>query len=1021
MWTLPRHHGTTHYAADRLFGSLAPMDETLLTFSGLDDLSVRFIVNLPREELESVERICFQVEEAQWFYEDFVRPLDPNLPSLNLRQFSMKIFQHCPLFSGYGADVHSKAFSEFLAYKTRVPVRGAILLNETMDQVILVKGWKKGANWSFPRGKINKDEKDIDCAIREVYEETGFDINAAGLNKGEASSKFIEVTMREQHMKLFVFAGVPMNTYFEPRTRKEISAIQWYKLSELPTLRKIKQQQENAATTVNHNKFYMVAPFVKPLKRIISQLRKERNASQGNYVQDPAILEQSVSALPVPSGENVGNDMSRLMTQLRQSSQASRESNYPEVSEPGEATRNASQQLKSMLNLPPVSEEHTAEQQAAALRENKANAMLSLLRSGSSVNSPVRGPQTPFEQILPPPNRPPPSPQHQPVRTPQMSILPAPPVFEVSPDQPDHYRPHRPLMEQTSAQSIHVSPQEQQAMLPPFLRDPPQPYGQVPGPRPKAAAPYRQTGDPQFAPSHPPPAGAPSVIPHASKLPPPKLTAHSSTLLNLFKSAQPRDAAPAAPDPKQPTTVSRPELSAFSPVVHRPPGGAAFSSTSALATPGSETPNEWLKRSSQQETLLGLFRQAKPSPSLAPPLDPVELSAQGSPTHQRVASDQQFKIDRTPGVGNGPITIVKNSEREHERTSLNSGRISATVSGPLNYPQFEKILQRPVDAESSPEWSRVAPQAAASNPPAQPVKILSRPHKATPPEPVILPSPKPAHSTSRRMHTSRGTSKELPFQPQQILKRPQTDGSGPNSPRSVPLSAIDSSKVPVHPNSSIERGPSSASPIRGSPVLAAPTSAANLGFGPNQEHKATLLSLFGAKPAGTSQVGVIGQGQAGGHAQHGNAPSATITGTLGEPRRGSMVSPLSEKPTSGLSSPLGVNKSRVGSLQEMPALESASVDKAPMTLPLRVDTTAGGEEENEAALRTPVASSGGGLSGVSGEEDKRVGRQGSAGGTAPPPPSRTKSSESVSSTVTSPKDRSFLMDFLDSVVSQQGK
>ena len=75
------------------------------------------------------------------------------------------------------------AFAEFLAYKQRVPVRGAIMLNQDMDQVVLVKGWKKGANWSFPRGKINKDENDLKCAVREVYEETGFDIQEAGLVK----------------------------------------------------------------------------------------------------------------------------------------------------------------------------------------------------------------------------------------------------------------------------------------------------------------------------------------------------------------------------------------------------------------------------------------------------------------------------------------------------------------------------------------------------------------------------------------------------------------------------------------------------------------------------------------------------------------------------------------------------------------------------------------------------------------------------------------------------------------------
>lgn len=97
------------------------------------------------------------------------------------------------------------------------------MLDENMEEVVLVKGWKKGANWSFPRGKINKDEDDLDCAIREVYEETGFNLGAAGLAHDRLKQKYIDVTMREQHMKLFVFRGVPKETMFLPRTRKEIS------------------------------------------------------------------------------------------------------------------------------------------------------------------------------------------------------------------------------------------------------------------------------------------------------------------------------------------------------------------------------------------------------------------------------------------------------------------------------------------------------------------------------------------------------------------------------------------------------------------------------------------------------------------------------------------------------------------------------------------------------------------------------------------------------------------------------
>jgi len=35
-------------------------------------------------------------------------------------------------------------------------------------QCLLVKGWKAGASWSFPRGKKSKDEEDHTCAVREV-------------------------------------------------------------------------------------------------------------------------------------------------------------------------------------------------------------------------------------------------------------------------------------------------------------------------------------------------------------------------------------------------------------------------------------------------------------------------------------------------------------------------------------------------------------------------------------------------------------------------------------------------------------------------------------------------------------------------------------------------------------------------------------------------------------------------------------------------------------------------------------
>lgn len=228
---------------------------------------------------------------------------------MSLRSFCLRIFQHCPLLAPFSAENHMRAFEEFMQYKTRVPVRGAILLNEAMDSTVLVKGWKKGANWSFPRGKINKDEDDLDCAVREVYEETGFDIKQAGLVPRDDEVKYIQISMREQQIRLYVFRNIPTDTVFEPKTRKEISKVEWYKLSELPAFRKKgSNSHDDAAAASNANKFYMVAPFLVPLKKWVVQQKKKdgaRTAAQNSHlaVQPPAedpLTEDDIGAQTEP-------------------------------------------------------------------------------------------------------------------------------------------------------------------------------------------------------------------------------------------------------------------------------------------------------------------------------------------------------------------------------------------------------------------------------------------------------------------------------------------------------------------------------------------------------------------------------------------------------------------------------------------------------------------------------------------------------------------------------------------------
>lgn len=220
-----------------------------------------------------------------WFYEDFIREDIPRLPSFTLRRFSSIFFRHCPLLSQWSDD-HEQAFERFMQYKIRVPVCGAIMLNERWDRCVLVKGWKSSASWGFPKGKINREELKPDCAVREVLEETGFD--CSDLLDPE---DFIEFEMNDQRMTLYIVTDVPEDTVFQTQTRKEISAIEWFKLTDLPTWKKSKNHHGPGSNGSKKYRFYMLAPFVAPLKQWI-KLNKD-------LVMDDSGREEANTATPV--------------------------------------------------------------------------------------------------------------------------------------------------------------------------------------------------------------------------------------------------------------------------------------------------------------------------------------------------------------------------------------------------------------------------------------------------------------------------------------------------------------------------------------------------------------------------------------------------------------------------------------------------------------------------------------------------------------------------------------------------
>ncbi|TGZ84027.1 DCP2-domain-containing protein [Ascodesmis nigricans] len=265
----------------------------------------RFIVHLPKVELKQVERICFQIEEAHWYYEDFLRDLNPHLPNYNLKVFIETLISHIPpsLTSQFESDNIGNAFASFMAYKQRVPVRGAIMLNLAMDKCVLVKGWKSSATWAFPRGKIDAEEGDLPCAIREVAEETSFDLTGY-IKEGD----YIEMTLKAQNIRLFVAPGVPEDVEFAPRTRKEISKIQWHDLADLPGYNFKKNGKEQFQQ--RSGRYYMVAPFMKALRKWIATKGKKWLMEQQNKAtaQNQAEFQDAAANLPTVEYETEVED-----------------------------------------------------------------------------------------------------------------------------------------------------------------------------------------------------------------------------------------------------------------------------------------------------------------------------------------------------------------------------------------------------------------------------------------------------------------------------------------------------------------------------------------------------------------------------------------------------------------------------------------------------------------------------------------------------------------------------------------
>ena len=280
---------------------MSDASEGLTLADVLEDMAVRFVLNLPSGEVLTTDRLFFQLQQAHWHYEDFYADRYEHLPHMRGREFMKRIFESCPALAKY-RDVFGSLFASFRQYLSVIPTYGMILLDSSLENVLVVQSFSN--SYGFPKGKVNEGESGAQCAAREVFEETGYDATAILKEKDSFTAELGPSTLT-----LYVAVGAPMGYAYAPQVRKEVKRVLWVPVADL-----LKKSDSR--------KYWNLRPFIHKLTRWIKRRKKTgagasaaaaggKKQKGGKKAKDPRKAQGTASDYGSESGGGGGGGKSR--------------------------------------------------------------------------------------------------------------------------------------------------------------------------------------------------------------------------------------------------------------------------------------------------------------------------------------------------------------------------------------------------------------------------------------------------------------------------------------------------------------------------------------------------------------------------------------------------------------------------------------------------------------------------------------------------------------------------------------
>ena len=199
-----------------------------------NELFVRFILNAPEESFSNPEDFCLLLENAFYYCCDRIISISARFNSKESTQFEAlceALFSQIPQLAPL--NVYSKQlFCTHRLHTRRANTAGCICYNKELTHVLVVHQYADSNLYSFPKGKMCKDESYVEAAIRETLEETGIDVS----ERIDETQYMIGKRKNKSDVKMFnVVLDKSLSDNFESPSPLEVSRIRLIKITEIPS------------------------------------------------------------------------------------------------------------------------------------------------------------------------------------------------------------------------------------------------------------------------------------------------------------------------------------------------------------------------------------------------------------------------------------------------------------------------------------------------------------------------------------------------------------------------------------------------------------------------------------------------------------------------------------------------------------------------------------------------------------------------------------------------------------------